>query len=164
MARYTGRGAAVVDGSRASVAGSVVTPEGRVEACDQAWSVERLGQKADGSGLHRSREGALLWKGRDEDERHVPAAESKWVCSSTPLMDGMRTSEITHDMPSRRSDFRNSSADANVKTVYPCDLTRLLVDARTDASSSIIAIMGIFFGNESSFGEPVPGTPPYRSM
>jgi len=74
MARYAGRGAVVVDGSRASVAGSVVTPEGRVEACDQAWSVERLGQKADGSGLHRSREGALLWKGRDEDERHVPAA------------------------------------------------------------------------------------------
>ncbi len=80
--------------------------------------------------------------------------ESKWVCSSTPLMDGMRTSEITHDMPSRRSDFRNSSADANVKTVYPCDLTRLLVDARTDASSSIIAITGSFFGNKSSFGEP----------
>src|ERR1700704_271663 len=69
--RYAGRGAAVVDGSRASVAGSVVMPEGRVEACDQAWAVERLGQKADCSGLHRSREGALLWKGRDEDEWHV---------------------------------------------------------------------------------------------
>ena len=71
---YAGRGAAVVDGSRASIAGSVVMPEGRVEACDQAWPVERLGQKANCSGLHRSREGALLWKGRDEDERHVLAA------------------------------------------------------------------------------------------
>src|SRR4030088_1358065 len=53
-------------GPRMSVAGSLVMSEGRVEACDQAWSVEGLGQKANRSGLHGSREGALFGKGRDE--------------------------------------------------------------------------------------------------
>jgi hypothetical protein len=47
---------------------------------------------------------------------------------------------MTHDESCRRVDCKNSSADANVWTRYPCELRRLLVAARTDASSSITAI------------------------
>src|SRR5882757_8087417 len=47
---------------------------------------------------------------------------------------------MTHDESCRRVDCKNSSADANVWTKYPCELRRLLVAARTDASSSITEI------------------------
>src|ERR1700720_3203164 len=47
---------------------------------------------------------------------------------------------MTHDDSCRRVDCKNSSADANVWTRYPCELRRLLVAARTDASSSMTEI------------------------
>jgi hypothetical protein len=62
------------------------------------------------------------------------------VISSVPLITGICTSAITHDVSFKWADCRNSSADANVQTVYPCDLRRLFVAARTDASSSMTDI------------------------
>src|SRR6266567_7775760 len=67
---------------------------------------------------------------------------SKWACSSTPIIVGICTSAITHEVSFRWGDRKNSSADANVWTTYPSDLTRLWVAARTDPSSSIIEITG----------------------
>src|ERR1700686_4906754 len=69
---------------------------------------------------------------------------SKYACNSTPLMPGIWTSAITHERSSRRFDRKNSSADANVCTTYPRDLTRLSVVGRTDAASSMIASSGSF--------------------
>src|SRR6266851_2588772 len=63
------------------------------------------------------------------------------VCSSTPLIVGICTSAITHEVSFKWADCKNSSADANVCTVNPCDLRRLLVAARTDASSSMTEII-----------------------
>jgi hypothetical protein len=62
------------------------------------------------------------------------------VMSSGPLITGICTSVITHDVSFKWADCKNSSADANVWTVYPCDLRRLFVAARTDASSSMTDI------------------------
>ena len=59
------------------------------------------------------------------------------VSKSSPLMAAICTSAMTHDKSSRWAYCKNSSADANVRTGYPCDLRRLLVAARTDASSSM---------------------------
>jgi hypothetical protein len=55
-------------------------------------------------------------------------------------MAGICTSAITHDVSFKWVDCRNSSADANVWTMYPCELRRLFVAARTDASSSMTEI------------------------
>jgi hypothetical protein len=62
------------------------------------------------------------------------------VISSGPLITGICTSAITQDVSFNWADCKNSSADANVRTVYPCDLRRLFVAARTDASSSMTDI------------------------
>lgn len=59
---------------------------------------------------------------------------------SKPFISGIRTSAMTHDTSSRRPDCKNSTADANVCTRYPCELRRLLVAPRTDASSSMTEI------------------------
>jgi hypothetical protein len=67
---------------------------------------------------------------------------SNWACRSTPLMPRIWTSAITHDVSLKWADRRNSSAETNVYTVYPSDLSRLSVAARRDASSSIIEITG----------------------
>src|SRR5882757_9464698 len=64
----------------------------------------------------------------------------RWVRRSKPFMAGICTSAMTHDESFRRADRKNSSADANVWTRYPCELRRLLVAARTDASSSMTEI------------------------
>jgi hypothetical protein len=66
----------------------------------------------------------------------------KWSCSSTPVISGILTSAITHDVSCRRSDRKNSKADANGWTTYPSDLTRLQIAQRTDPSSSMIEITG----------------------
>src|SRR5882757_860066 len=66
--------------------------------------------------------------------------ERRWVRRSRPLMAGICTSAMTHDESSRRADCKNSSAEANAWTKYPCELRRLLAAARTDASSSITEI------------------------
>jgi hypothetical protein len=63
-----------------------------------------------------------------------------WIRRSKPLIADICTSAMTHDESSRRADCKNSSADANVSTGYPCELRRLLVAARTDASSSMTEI------------------------
>jgi hypothetical protein len=55
-------------------------------------------------------------------------------------MTGICTSAITHDVSFKWVDCKNSSADANVWTTYPCDLRRLFVAARTDGSSSMTEI------------------------
>jgi hypothetical protein len=47
------------------------------------------------------------------------------------------TSAITHDVPIKWGDCKNASADANVWTMYPRDLKRLFVAARTESSSSM---------------------------
>jgi hypothetical protein len=47
---------------------------------------------------------------------------------------------MTHDESSRHADCKKSSADPNVWIRYPCELRRLLVAVRTDASSSITEI------------------------
>src|SRR5882762_3557140 len=67
---------------------------------------------------------------------------SKRACSSTPLMAGIWTSAITHDVSLKWGDRKNSSAEADVWTMYPSDLRRLSVATRTDASSSTTEITG----------------------
>src|ERR1700722_8071426 len=62
------------------------------------------------------------------------------VRSSRPLIPGICTSATTHRDWLRWFDCRNSSADTKVWTRYPCELRRLSVAARTDASSSTIEI------------------------
>jgi hypothetical protein len=62
------------------------------------------------------------------------------VRRSRPLMAGICTSAMTQDESLSWPDCKNSSADANVWTGYPCEPSRLLVAARTDASSSITEI------------------------
>src|ERR1700739_1866506 len=62
------------------------------------------------------------------------------VSRSNPLITGICTSATTHEESPRRADFRKSTADANVCTLYPCELRRLSVAAGTDASSSITEI------------------------
>jgi hypothetical protein len=42
----------------------------------------------------------------------------------------------------KRPDCKKCSADEYTSTVYPCDLSNLLVAARTDASSSTTEITG----------------------
>jgi hypothetical protein len=64
----------------------------------------------------------------------------KRVSRSKPLMAGICTSAITHAVSWSWVDRKNSSADANVWTIYPCDDRRLFVAARTDASSSMTEI------------------------
>jgi hypothetical protein len=76
--------------------------------------------------------------------------------SSMPLIAGIWTSVMTHDVSFKRAEFRNSSADANVCAQYPCDLTRLSVAARTDASSSTIEITGTFDNLTSASGNSNP--------
>src|ERR1700732_1489524 len=76
------------------------------------------------------------------------------VSSSRPLITGICTSAITHEVSFKWADRRNSSAEANVWTVYPCDLRRLLVAARTDASSSMTEITG----SDDKTGLPDAGT------
>src|ERR1700716_3155216 len=76
------------------------------------------------------------------------------VSSSTPLIIRICTSAITHDVLFKWADRKNSSADANVWTVYPCDLRRLLVAARTYASSSMTEITG----SDDKTGLPDAGT------
>jgi hypothetical protein len=74
----------------------------------------------------------------------INGASEPWVriaaSRSNPLITGICTSAITHDVSFKWADRKNSSADANVWTVYPCELRRLLVAARTDASSSMMEI------------------------
>src|SRR6267142_6861145 len=59
---------------------------------------------------------------------------------SKPLIAGIWTSAMTQDESFRQLDCKNSSADANVWTWYPCELRRLSVAVRTDASSSTTEI------------------------
>src|SRR5439155_1545282 len=59
---------------------------------------------------------------------------------SRPLMPSMRTSSTRQPMLSRRTDSRKASADANVSTRKPTDISRLLSDRRNDASSSTMQI------------------------
>jgi hypothetical protein len=67
---------------------------------------------------------------------------SKSLCSSIPFIAGIWTSAITQAVLSLWPDRKNSSADANVCTAYPCDLRRLFTPMRTDTSSSMIEITG----------------------
>jgi hypothetical protein len=68
---------------------------------------------------------------------------SKMACSSTPLMPGIWTSAITHDVSCKWGDRKNSSADANVWAMYPSDVRRFSVATRTDPSSSTTEITGV---------------------
>jgi hypothetical protein len=68
---------------------------------------------------------------------------SRRACSSTPLMVGIWTSAITHEVSLKWVDRKKSSADANVWTMYPSALSRLSVATRTDASSSTTEITGL---------------------
>src|SRR5882672_1895896 len=62
------------------------------------------------------------------------------VRRSKPLIAGIWTSAMTQDESFRQLDCKNSSADANVWTLYPCELRRLSAAVRTDASSSTTEI------------------------
>jgi hypothetical protein len=62
------------------------------------------------------------------------------VKRSKPPITGICTSAMTQDVSSRWAACRKSWADAKVRTLYPCELRRLSVAARTDASSSMTEI------------------------
>src|SRR5271154_4511176 len=74
------------------------------------------------------------------------------LCSSTPLISGIRTSVITHDDSFNWGDRKNSAADGKVWTAYPRALKRLSIAARMDASSSTTEITARL----RNFGSP-PG-------
>ena len=62
-------------------------------------------------------------------------------CSSSPSIPGIRTSSIRHFVCFRAVAFKSSSAaEAKVATLCPTDLRRVLVESRTDSSSSTIEI------------------------
>jgi len=67
---------------------------------------------------------------------------SKKACSSTPLMPGIWTSVITHDVFLRSAECKNSSADEKVCPMYPSDVRRFSLAIRTDGSSSMTEITG----------------------
>lgn len=119
-------------------------PEGRLEAPNEAAFFERLGQIANCAGFEHSRASALFGVGRMNINGSRSPWASKWACNSTPFIPGIWTSAITHEAPFKQLDCKKSSAEANVWTLYPSDLTRLSVVARMDASSSMIAIIGYF--------------------
>jgi hypothetical protein len=79
--------------------------------------------------------------------------------SSGPLMSGICTSAITHDVSFNWADCKNSPADANVRAVYLCDLRRFSVAVRTDASSSMMDITeAVVKADPSEVGtESLPG-------
>ncbi len=107
------------------------------EAVDQSGSGEGLGQEANCPGVQRLGADALIGKGRDEDERHK-------VTLAAYDRHKLRAAHNRHlhirnhtGRAFNWADCKNSSADANVRTVYPCDIRRLFVAVRTDASSSM---------------------------
>jgi hypothetical protein len=63
---------------------------------------------------------------------------------SIPLIPGICTSVIRQELSSTRGERRKSSAESNAKATKPCDLRRLCIAARTDASSSTIETIGDF--------------------
>ena len=67
-------------------------------------------------------------------------APMRWRKSSSPVIEGMFTSAIKHDVSPRRADARKSAADGKTSTVYPSDLMSLRMDSRKGRSSSMIEI------------------------
>src|SRR6267154_675501 len=65
-------------------------------------------------------------------------------CSSSPLIPGMRTSRIRQSVSRRRSELKNSSADANTSTPNVTDLSRPRRDSRTESSSSTTEMRAAF--------------------
>jgi hypothetical protein len=59
------------------IGGSIVRPQGLLQACNEMPSVERLGQKSQRSGTECPRADAFVGEGRYEDERHalIPVAQ-----------------------------------------------------------------------------------------
>jgi hypothetical protein len=119
-----------------------VSLQSGVEAFDQSFSVEGLGQETGRSRLHSLRARALDGEGRDENERHAVSLGQQVGLQLDPAH--CRHLHICYHtrVSFRWGDRKNSSADSNVWTTYPSDLTRLWVAARTDPSSSMIEITG----------------------
>lgn len=141
---------------------SIVRPQRLFKVLNEMASVERLGQKTQRPGTERSRARGLIGEGRYEDERHVltPLAEKHQKFDAAHG----RHVDIRHDVSSRQSDRRNASADSKVWTTYESDCKRLPIAARTDASSSMMEIIGSMFiptGTTEKFwcGRPVYGAP-----
>src|SRR3954470_11641712 len=68
----------------------------------------------------------------------------------------MRTSAIAHQVSSSWGDLRNASADGKTCTMYPSDLTRFRIAMRTEASSSMTEITGMFFNRMRPDGRAEP--------
>src|SRR5687768_5889896 len=66
---------------------------------------------------------------------------TKYCCNSRPVIPGSLTSSTKHRTLLRHGDRRNCSADENVCTLYPTDLSKLSVASHNAASSSTIAII-----------------------
>jgi hypothetical protein len=131
--------ASLIVSSRSLTAGTAST-DGSFDAFDQVGCSKGLGEKTNGSGLQRAVTDSVFGEGRNEDKRYTVPRVLVRMRRSNPLIPGICTSATTHEESCKRGDCRNSSADANVRTKYPCELRRLSIAARTDASSSIIEI------------------------
>ena len=66
------------------------------------------------------------------------------ACKSRPDMPGMRMSVIRHPVSFSWPDARNSSAEANDRTVNPADLSKRCNAARNESSSSTTATIFVF--------------------
>src|SRR5271165_13922 len=67
-------------------------------------------------------------------------------CSSRPVIPGICTSAIRHEVPGTWREVKNSSADAKAWAVYPNDFMSPLTASRIDSSSSTTEIRGLVFG------------------
>src|ERR1700728_2312490 len=80
-------------------------------------------------------------------------------CRLGPDMPGMVTSKTRHFVWATQSEARNSSAEANVRTLKPNRLTRSGTDTLTDSSSSTIATRAASFIPRFSPGAPYRHSP-----
>ena len=121
-----------------------VPRQGLAKARDQAVLVERLGQKANRALFQRAGADAFIGNGGNEDERDgIPPRSAAGDCSSIPLIPGMRTSAITHQVFCSCGNSRKASAEVkDMDDVSQRSPGGCISRCGIDSSSSITEITG----------------------
>jgi len=107
------RGAGNLD--RKSPIGRISCCQRRFDTSDQCWCVNGLDRKQTAPSCN-ARTAQTFWKRGDKDERCAGVPDCADVCSSTPLISGIRTSVSTDDSSSWR-ELKTPPPDANVLTM-----------------------------------------------
>src|SRR6202022_3456522 len=74
---------------------------------------------------------------------------TRWRYSSSPVIPGICTSAIRHEVRGTLREFKNSSADAKASAVYPNDFMSPLIASRIASSSSRTETRGFAFGTST---------------